>query len=143
MLKIVLPQEIALIDVCFLVRGVSSPGSCDNGPTLGPQAVGVDNPTTEDVKGWGLTGERAEQLGILIRWLKNQLVMYERAREESQALPRCSSGSFIDNRWCCIIAVGDRRKYITVVKTLRDSNQRSPFFVCHLEGVHTPQVIFP
>lgn len=69
--------------------------SCDNEPTFCPQAVSVDSPTTEDVEGWGLTGERAEQLGILIRWLKNQLVMYERAREESQALPRYSSGAVL------------------------------------------------
>ena len=52
------------------------------------QAIGVDSPSTEDVEGWGLTGEGAEQLGILIRWLKNQLVIYERAREESRAPPR-------------------------------------------------------
>lgn len=45
----------------------------------------------KDVEAWGLGGERAEKLGILIRWIKTQLVLYERVRKESLAPPRYTS----------------------------------------------------
>ena len=47
----------------------------------------VHRPLTEDVEKWGLTGERAAQLGAMVRWVRTRLATHER---ESEATSRCA-----------------------------------------------------
>lgn len=50
------------------------------------QMVSVDRPCTKDVEKWGLTGERAAQFGMVVRWVRTRLATHERA---SEATSRC------------------------------------------------------
>lgn len=45
----------------------------------------VSGPSTEDVLAWGLKGDRATQLGILVRWITTRTATHQR---EIEALSR-------------------------------------------------------
>lgn len=57
------------------------------------QMASVDRPRTEDVEEWGLTGERAAQFGMVVRWVRTRLATHERA---SEATSRCV---YVFPRW--------------------------------------------
>ncbi|CAN0538456.1 unnamed protein product, partial [Ectocarpus sp. 12 AP-2014] len=42
---------------------------------------GVDRPSTSDVLSWGLKGESAASLGVLVRWIKSRVLAHERKAE--------------------------------------------------------------
>ena len=51
--------------------------------------VDVERPRTEDVEKWGLTGQRAAQFGMVVRWIKTSLTTHERGLEAASRYAFC------------------------------------------------------